>query len=138
MECQGKDFQTLSCETLMEEVDLYFTLLRNTNQMSEDKRQISQILEDTIVKLEIAFNRFRKIRNSGNCVKIDKEAFLDRIDACMQFYLTLGTHNTSLFYEKNQIYEKLKSRPYKICTVCGTRVSVADELSELKNALAFK
>ena len=109
MECQGKDFQTLSCETLMEEVDLYFTLLRNTNQMSEDKRQISQILEDTIVKLEIAFNRFREIRNSGNCVKIDKEAFLDRIDACMQFYLTLGTHNTSLFYEKNEIYEKLKS-----------------------------
>ena len=74
----------------------------------------------------------------SNCTEVDKQLFHDRIDALQQFYLTLGIHSTSLFYEKNKIYENLKTRPYKICCVCGTKNSVIDESTELKDAVAFK
>ena len=69
---------------------------------------------------------------------MDKQLFRDRIDAQYNFYVTLGTHSTSLFYEKNELYENLKARLYRICCVCGTKSSIADESSELKDAVAFK
>ena len=75
---------------------------------------------------------------AGNCTGLDKQDFIDRIATSKQFYLILGTHSTSLFYEKNEIYQKLKSRTYKACCVCGIKSSVADESTELKDAVAFK
>ena len=36
------------------------------------------------------------------------------------------------------MYENLKSRAYKACSVCGIKCSVADVSTELKNAIRFK
>ena len=126
-----------SCKTLLERVDLYFGLLRKNNA-SEGPRRVSQILDNTLVLLEDALSRSKEVISLSNCTEVDKQLFHDRIDALQQFYLTVGTHSTSLFYEKNQIYQNLKTRSYKICCVCGTKNSVADESTELKDAVAFK
>ena len=88
--------------------------------------------------MEDTLKRFRELTTLGNSLKLDKQFFFDRIEASEQFYIFLGTHSTSLFYEKNEMYENLKSRAYKACCVCGIKCSVADVSTELKNAIAFK
>ena len=138
VECDCKKTEVYNCKTLIERVDLYFDLLRKINQKSEGTRRISQILDNTLVSLEDVLGRSREISCLSNCTEVDKQLLHDRIDALQQFYITLGIHSTSLFYEKNEIYENLKTRPYKICCVCGTKNSVVDESTELKDAVAFK
>ena len=138
VESDCKDTEVLTSKSLFEQVDLYFRLLRKTNEESESKQQISQILDNTLVILEDELTQMRELRYLDNCTEVDKQLFRDRIDAQYNFYVTLGTHSTSLFYEKHQIYQNLKSRPYKICCVCGIKSSIADKSTELKNAVAFK
>ena len=138
MECDCKETEAVSCKMLFVQIDQYFQLLRSLNEEVEDGRRISQILDNTLVKLQNALTRFRELSNSGSCTKVDKQIFRDRIDAFKQFYVTMGAHSTSLFYEKNEIYQELKNRPYKICCVCGIKTSIVDKSSELKNAVAFK
>ena len=110
VESDCKETEVLTSKTLFEQVDLYFRLLRKTNEDSESKQRISQILDNTLVILEDELNQIRDLRCLDNCTEVDKQLFRDRIDAQYNFYVTLGTHSTSLFYEKNQIYENLKSR----------------------------
>ena len=136
--CDCKETEIFNCKTLLERVDLYFRLLRKTNEESESRQRISQILENTLVILQDELTQTRELRCLDNCTEVDKQLFRDRIDAQYNFYVTLGTHSTSLFYEKNRIYQNLKSRPYKICCVCGIKSSIADKSAELKNAIAFK
>ena len=88
--------------------------------------------------MEDTLKRFNELTTVGNCTELDIQVFCNRIATSEQFYLNLGTHSTSLFYEKNEIYQNLKSRTYKACCVCGIRCSVADESTELKDAIAFK
>ena len=130
--------EALTNQNVFQQVDLCFRLLRKTNEESDTKRRVSQILEHTLLVLEDILERFRLPSCLDNCKEVDKQHICDRIEAHKKFYLTLGTHSTSLFYEKNQIYQNLKSRLYKICCVCGTKNSIADESNELKNAVAFK
>ena len=138
VECDCEKKEVYSCETLVKRVDLYFELLSKINQELEGTRRISQILDNTPILLEDVLKRYREICCLSNCTEVDKQLFLGRIGPCQKFYLTLGTHSTSLFYAKNQLYENLKTRFYKICCVCGTKNSVADESTELKDAEAFK
>ena len=138
IECDCKEKEARSCKTFLDQADRYLKLLRNINEDLENRRPVSQILEDTILKLVDLLNRFRELIRIDDCTELDQQVFLDRIDAVKQYYVTLGTHNTSLFYKKNDIYQKLKSRSYKICCVCGIKSSIADESDELKNAVAFK
>ena len=84
-------------------------MLRETNEESESNRRISQILEHTLLLLEDILKRFRLPSWLDNCTEVDTQLILDRIEAHKKFYLTLGTHSTSLFYEKNQIYQNLKT-----------------------------
>ena len=133
-----KETEEFAHKNLFDQVDLYLRLLKKTNKESESGRRVSQVLENTLLVLEDTIKRIREPSCLENCTEVDKQHIRDRIDAHLKFYLTLGTHSTSLFYEKNQIYEKLKSRAYKVCCVCGIKTSVADESSELKDAVAFK
>ena len=123
---------------MLENADQYFELIRKTNVELENNKFISQILDSTLIQLEDTLKRFKQLTMAGNCTGLDKQVFIDRIATSKQFYLILGTHSTSLFYEKNEIYQKLKSRTYKACCVCGIKCSVADESTELKDAVAFK
>ena len=123
---------------MLEEANLYFEKIRNTNVELENNQRISQILDSTLVQLEDTLKRFIELTTLGNSTELDKQVSLDRVAASEQFYLLLGAHSTSLFYEKNEIYQKLKSRTYKACCVCGIKSPVADESTELKDALAFK
>ena len=134
-----KESEGQTSKVLLEEADLHFKLARTKNEeIVENKRRISQILDITLLQLEDTPTRFRELTTSGNCTEVVKQVLCDRVDALVQFYLSLGTHSTSLFYEKNQIYQKLKSKPYRICCVCGIKSPTADESTELKDALAFK
>lgn len=123
---------------MLKQIQLYFKLIRRTNLELENNKSISQILDSTLIQLEDTLNRFKELTTQGNGTEVDKQIFIDRVAASEQFYLLLGTHSTSLFYEKNEIYQKLKSRTYKACCVCGIKSPVADESTELKDALAFK
>ena len=134
----SEETKALSYKSLFKQVDLYLRLLRKTNEESESTRRVSQILEITLFALEDTVKRFIEPSFLDNCSEVDKQLTRDRIEAHHKFYLTLGTHSTSLFYEKNQIYQNLKSRLYKICCVCGTKNPVDNQSSELKNAVAFK
>ena len=138
VQSDSKEPQEQSSGTLLEQADSHFELIRHTNVELENNQRISQILDSTLIQLEDTLQRFRELTTQGNCTELDKQAFFDRISASEQFYLLLGTHSTSLFYEKNEIYQKLKSRIYKACCVCGIKCSVADESTELKDAVAFK
>ena len=134
----GKETEALASKNLFEQADLYLRLLRKANEELESMKRVSQILEHTLLVLEEIFKRFRLPNCLNNFKEVDKQLIRDRIDAHQKFYLTLGTHSTSLFYEKNQIYQNLKSMLYKICCVCGTKNSIPNKSSELKNAVAFK
>ena len=113
-------------------------MLKKTNKESESGLRVIQVLENNLLVLEDTIKRFKEPSCSESCTEVDKQLIRDTIDVHLQFYLALETHSTSLFYEKNQIYQNLKSRLYKICCVCGTKNSIADESNELKNAVAFK
>ena len=112
-ECHCKTTGELCCKTLLKQVDRYFKLIRDKNEDLEGKRSLSQILDDTLVKLGVALKWLIDLISQGNCSEVDKQFFRDRIEALKQFYLTLGSHSTSLFYEKNEIYQRLKLKPYK-------------------------
>ena len=133
-----KETEELAHKTLFEQVDLYFRLLRKANEESESMKRVSQILEHTLLVLEDIFKRFRLPSCLDNFKEVDKQLIRARIEAHQKFYLTLGTHSTSLFYEKNQIYQNLKGMLYKVCCVCGTKNSIPNKASELKNAVAFR
>ena len=138
VQCDCEKAEVYSCKILVERVNVYLGLLRKINEKSEGTQRISQSLDNTLVLLEDVLIRSKEICCRSNCTEADKQLFLGRIDTFQHFYLTLGTHSTSLFYAKNQLYENLKTRLYKICCVCGTKNSVADESTELKDAEAFK
>ena len=138
VKCQCKETEAVSCKMLLDLCDQYFKLLRDTNMDFEKSKHVSQTLDDTLVKLEDALTRFKDLSNLDNYTEVDQKACLERIDALEQYYLTLGTHNTSFFYEKNEVYQKLKKRPYRICCVCGIKSAITDESSELKDAVVFK
>ena len=138
MESDSEETEALSYKSLFEKVNLYLRLLRKTNEESESTRRVSQILETTLFALEDMVKRFIEPSFLDKCSEVDKQLTRDRVEAHQKFYLTLGTHSTSLFYEKNQIYQNLKSRLYKVCCVCGTKNPVDNQSSELKNAVAFK
>ena len=133
-----EETEAFTNNNLLQQADLCFRLLRKTNEESDNKQRVSQILEHTLRALEDIFNRFRLPSCLDNFKEVDKQLISDRIEAHQKFYLTLGTHSTSLFYEKNQIYQNLKGLLYKICCVCGTKNSIPNKSSELKNAVAFK
>ena len=136
--CEYEETKTQASKSLFKEVDLFLGLLRKTNEESESARRVSQILESTLFALEDIVERFIEPNCLDNCLEMDKQFIRDRVEAHQKFYQTLGTHSTSLFYEKNQIYQNLKSRMYKVCCVCGTKNPVTNQSSELKNAVAYK
>ena len=138
VQSDSKGAEVQSSRKLLEQANQYFKLIRKTNIELENNQRISQFLDSILIQLEDTLKRFRELTMLGNCAELDKQVFLDYIASAEQFYLLLGTHSTSLFYEKNEIYQKLKSTTYKACCVCGIKCSVADESIELKDALAFK
>ena len=69
---------------------------------------------------------------------MENQDVVDTIDNLLQFYALVGTHTTSLFYAKNDVYEKLKARSYAICCACCIRTPVSEDLGELKDALPYK
>ena len=60
--CDCKETEIFHCKTLLERVDLYFRLLRKTNEESESRQRISQILENTLVILEDELTQTRELR----------------------------------------------------------------------------
>ena len=69
---------------------------------------------------------------------VDKKDFIETIDDLYNFYMKLGSYGTSLFYERNSVYQELNCRSYRICCVCGIKSPVAAKSNELKDAVAFK
>ena len=136
--CDFENTEAHSSKSLFNQIDLYFELLRKTNEESESTLRISQILENTVFVLEDIVKRVLLPSYLDSCTEVDKQLIRDRIEAHTKFYLTLGTHSTSLFYEKNQIYQNLKTKAYKVCCVCGTKSSIPNQSCELKDAIAFK
>ena len=98
--CDCNKQEVHNCTTCFEYIDVYFKLLKKTNRESENAQCISQILDNTLFVLDDILKRFREYSCFDMCTEIDKELMCDSIDAHQQFYFLLGTHNTSLFYEK--------------------------------------
>ena len=69
---------------------------------------------------------------------MDEKEVVDSIGEVFDFYFKLGTHDTSLFYERNSVYQDLKNREHRICCVCGLRVLLSQDSSELKDGLDYK
>ena len=80
-ECHCKTTGELCCKTLLKQADRYFKLLRDKNEDLEAKRSLSQILADTLVKLEVALKWYIDLISQGNCSEVDKQFFRDRIEA---------------------------------------------------------
>ena len=125
------------CKTHMRDAERYLKLLRDANRSLEDLRPVSQCLDKTLLSLQSIY------RSSVNLswVKgrnVDVQDIVDSIDDLLQFYTVLGTHTTSLFYQKNKVYEKLKARSYAICSTCCIRTPISEDSEELKDALPYK
>ena len=132
--CQN---QESICKTYMAEAERYLKELRDTNRSLEDARPESQCLDNTLLILQ---NIYRSLMSLSwvKGTKMDVEDIVVAIDDLLQFYTLVGTHTTSLFYEKNDIYQKLKARSYAICCTCCIRTPLSEDVEELKDALPYK
>ena len=125
------------CKTYFQHIDQYFKLLRDANRELENLQPVSQCLDNTLRCLQHIYECSKGFK-SGKDSKVDKQDMVASINDFLQFYTLLGTHSTSLFYEKNEVYQQLKARSYGICCACGIRTPLPEGLGELKDALAFK
>ena len=100
VQSDSKGAEVQSSRTLFEQADQYFKQIRKTNIELENNQRISQILDSILIQLKDTLKRFRELTMLGNCAELDKQVFFDYIASAEQFYLLLGTHSTSLFYEK--------------------------------------
>ena len=126
------------CKMYSIKADQYLQSLRDANRELEDWRPISQCLDDTLLSLQNIHNRLKEFVSSREKLKVDKEEVINHIDELLQFWTLMGTHSTSLFNDKNKIYEKLKSTKYGICCTCGIRSPYLEGSGELKDAISFK
>ena len=106
-QCEGKEAPI--CNALVKQADRYSKPLREANKDLNNGRYKSQVVDDTLIRLEDICNLFKQLFSTGDCRDVDKHAFHERFESLQEFYVKLGTHSTSLFYEKPSIYEKLKS-----------------------------
>ena len=134
--CNCKHQEPL-CKTYMQQIDRYLTVLRDANRDLENLQPVSQCLENTLRSLQNIYVCSKGFK-SGKGSKVDKDDMVSSINEILQFYKLLGTHSASLFYEKNEVYQKLKARSNGICCACGIRTPLPEDLGELKDALAFK
>ena len=137
LDCNCGNKEATICNALFGKVSRYIKLVRDVNKGSNDERYISQILEDTLANLQYICGLVKQFLSSGNFNDV-KDAFLKRVDLLQQFYLKLGMHSTSLFYDKLSVYQKLNSALYGICCVCGILDYISEESGELKNAAEFR
>ena len=124
------------CKTYVQEADRYLKLLRDANRDLEDLRPVSQCLDNILLCLQNIFSMSKNLSSARGTTE-DKQDIIASIDDLLQFYRALGTHSTSLFYEKNAVYQKLKARSYGVCCTCCIRTPISDDLGELKDALAY-
>ena len=129
--------EELMCQTHVQQVDQYLKVLRKANWDLGNSRPISQCLDDLLTSLQSIYKTSKNF-SSAEGLKVDKQNIIVRIDDLFQFYSSLGTHGTSLFYEKNEEYQKLKARSYAICCTCCIRTPFSEDLGELKDALPYK
>ena len=137
-ECQCEAKEAPICDALVIQADQYLMELREANKDMNNGRYKSQLVDDTLIRLEDICNLFKQLFSTGDCKDVDKHAFHERIESLREFYLKLGTQGTCLFYEKLSIYEKLKSTLNGVCCVCGIRCLIPEKSGELKNAEAFR
>ena len=126
------------CKKLLEPAFDYLNSLGHANQDNDDGMQVSQLLEYIQVEVYGICQRLRKYTNFDKSEEVDEKEVVDSIGEVLDFYLKLGTHDTSLFSEKNSVYQDLKNREHRICCVCGLRVLLSQDSSELKDALDYK
>ena len=96
-----KESEELAHKSLFAQVDLYFRLLKKTNRESGSGQRISEILENTLSVLEDTMICFREPSCLEHYTEVEKQLICNRIDVHLHFYLTLGTHCTSLFDTRN-------------------------------------
>ena len=125
------------CKTYEQHSDRYLKSLTDVNRDLENLRPVSQCLDNTLLNLRNIYKSLKDF-SSAKGTKVDKQDMVDSIDDLLQFYTLLGTHSTSLFSDKNDVYKKLKERSYRICCACGIRTPISEDLEELKDALSFK
>ena len=130
--------QIPSCNKLREQFDNYLKILRQANKDVEEGVQISQILNKILVKLNCICNQYEECSSSATAKVVNGQDFIESIDDLLNFYNELGSHDTSLFYNRNSVYHALKSRIYRICCVCGIRAPIAEKSDNLKDAIPFK
>ena len=126
------------CEKLLEPAYHYLESLVHANKNIDGGQQVSQLLDYIQVQVYGTCQRLRGCTLFGKSEEVDEKDVVDCIDDLLNFYLKLGTHDTSLFYEKNRVYEDLKTRHHRICCVCGIRTLLPEKSSGLKDAVSFK
>ena len=77
----GEEKEDFTDNNLFQHADSCFRLLRKTNDESDHKRRVSQILEQTLLVLEDILERFRLSSCLDNCKEVDKQHICDRIEA---------------------------------------------------------
>ena len=88
--------------------------------------------------MEKYFNILKDLLHS-ECFNDGEELpVLKTVRQIIDFYMKFGCHDTDIFYDKVAAYTSLKSRPLKVCCVCGIREMLGENESELKDALPYK
>ena len=109
-------------------------LLREANVDSENRLRMSQLLDGVLQKIEDISNRIIGVK----LMTVIEQGTYKIVEDILNRYFQMGCQGTSLFYEKNTVYEKLKSRSYGICCVCGLKTFIPERLNELRDAVAYK
>ena len=126
------------CTKLSEQFEHQLKSLKKANRDLQGELQVSQTLSNILFKLECIWKQFEECISLGKSTPLDKQDFIETIDDILYFYKQLGCYGTSLFYERNSVYQGLNSRSYKICCVCGLKTLPPEKPDELKDAVAFK
>ena len=126
------------CAELDTRVDKILFTLRKENRETENGQIISGFLDWIVFILDKYRSILTTMIHSEIYKDEDEQPILTDIDKVLSFYLTYGCHDTDLFYEKIRTYDSLKSRPLKVCCVCGIREMLGENESKLQDALPFK
>ena len=123
---------------LREQFEHWLNIMRQANEDLEDGLQISQIQSSILLKLEGIGEQFKESKSVIKSKGVVEQDLCEIIDDLLAFSIKLGSHETSLFYERYSVYQSLKSGSYRICCVCGIITLRCENSNGLKDAVAFK
>ena len=137
--CFCENHQSRICDSVRQKLINGFELVREGNRLEDEwNKYISELVFDTMLGLSKLMDRLTIALNRQACAKEEVNEILGLVKVIKQYYVTYGCHDTKVFFEKNEIYDNLKSRTYRTCCVCGVRRMVPENSSNLKDAVEFK